>query len=89
MEIVFIRHGQTDVNKDNRLQGAKVDAELNDYGHEYARKAAKNFDESEFDVVYSSPMKRAVETAKILLRVKKRSTWMTACLNSTSAIGTA
>nr|MDF9461653.1 phosphoglycerate mutase family protein [Lactobacillus amylovorus] len=24
MEIVFIRHGQTDVNKDNRLQGAKV-----------------------------------------------------------------
>lgn len=29
MEIVFIRHGQTDVNKDNRIQGAQVDADLN------------------------------------------------------------
>ena len=71
MEIVFIRHGQTDVNKDNRLQGAKVDAELNDYGREYAKKAAENFDESEFDAVYSSPMKRAVETAKIFTKGKK------------------
>ena len=35
MEIVFIRHGQTDVNKDNRLQGAHVDAELNDYGRAF------------------------------------------------------
>lgn len=72
MEIVFIRHGQTDVNKDNRLQGAKVDAELNDYGREYAKKAAENFDENEFDVVYSSPMKRAVETAKIFTKGQKK-----------------
>lgn len=71
MEIVFIRHGQTDVNKDNRLQGSKIDAELNDYGREYAKKAAENFDESEFDAVYSSPMKRAVETAKIFTKGKK------------------
>ena len=72
MEIVFIRHGQTDVNKDNRLQGAHVDAELNDYGRAYAKKAAANFDEDEFDVVYSSPMKRAVETAKIFTKDKKK-----------------
>lgn len=72
MEIVFIRHGQTDVNKENRLQGAKVDAELNEYGRQYAKKAAANFDESQFDVVYSSPMKRAVETAKIFTKGKKK-----------------
>ena len=72
MEIVFIRHGQTDVNKDNRIQGAQVDAELNDYGREYAQKAAKNFDESQFDVVYSSPMKRAVETAEIFTTGQKQ-----------------
>lgn len=71
MEIVFIRHGQTDVNKDNRLQGALIDAELNDAGRDYARKAAENFDENKFDVVYSSPMKRAVETAKIFTKGKK------------------
>lgn len=71
MEIVFIRHGQTDVNKDNRLQGALIDVELNEAGREYAKKAAENFDESKFDVVYSSPMKRAVETAKIFTKDKK------------------
>lgn len=38
MEIVFIRHGQTDVNKDNRIQGAQVDADLNEFGREYAKK---------------------------------------------------
>lgn len=37
MEIVFIRHGQTDVNKDNRIQGAQVDADLNEFGREYAK----------------------------------------------------
>lgn len=71
MEIVFIRHGQTDVNKDNRLQGAEIDAELNEKGRTYAKKAAVNFNEDEFDVVYSSPMKRAVETAKIFTKGKK------------------
>lgn len=72
MEIVFIRHGQTDVNKDNRLQGSLVDAELNETdGRNYAKKAAANFDENEFDVVYSSPMKRAVETAKIFTKGRK------------------
>ena len=71
MEIVFIRHGQTDVNKDNRLQGALIDAELNEAGRDYAKKSAENFDENKFDVVYSSPMKRAVETAKIFTKNKK------------------
>lgn len=71
MEIVFIRHGQTDVNKANRLQGALIDAELNEKGRAYAKKAAANFDASRFDVVYSSPLKRAVETAKIFTKGKK------------------
>ncbi len=89
MEIVFIRHGQTDVNKDNRLQGAHVDAELNDYGRAYAKKAAANFDEDEFDVVYSSPMKRAVETAKIFTKDKKKINLMIVCLNLTLVTGMA
>lgn len=71
MEIVFIRHGQTDVNKANRLQGALIDMDLNEKGREYAKKAAANFDETQFDVVYSSPLKRAIETAKIFTKDKK------------------
>ena len=71
MEIVFIRHGQTDVNKDNRIQGAQVDADLNEFGREYAKKSAAKFDENKFDVVYSSPLKRAVETAMLLIHGEK------------------
>lgn len=71
MEIVFIRHGQTDVNKVNRLQGAKVNAELNEAGRNYAKKAAKNFDPSEFDRVFTSPLKRAIETAQIFTKGQK------------------
>lgn len=71
MEIEFIRHGQTDLNKTGRIQGASVDAELNEAGRKLAIESAKNFDESEFDQVFTSPMKRAVETARIFTKDKK------------------
>ncbi|MDF7638125.1 histidine phosphatase family protein [Lactobacillus sp. ESL0791] len=68
MEIVFVRHGQTALNKKNYLQGASVNLSLDEDGRKYAEKAAAHFDPSEFDVVYSSPLKRAVETAKIFTK---------------------
>lgn len=71
MEIVFIRHGQTDLNKTGRIQGSSIDAELNEAGRNLAIKSAKNFDESEFDKVFASPMKRAVETARIFTKDNK------------------
>ncbi|GGV10808.1 histidine phosphatase family protein [Lactobacillus acetotolerans] len=71
MEIVFVRHGQTDLNKSNCIQGASVNQSLNEEGRKYAEKAAKNFDSTKFNVVYSSPLNRAVETAKIFTKGKK------------------
>ena len=71
MEIVFIRHSQTDVNKSGKIQGANIDAELNKAGRKLAQESAKNFDESQFGVVYASPMKRAFETARIFTKEKK------------------
>lgn len=71
MEIVFIRHGQTNVNKSGKIQGSNIDAELNEVGRKLAEDSAKKFDESQFDVVYASPMKRAFETARIFTKGKK------------------
>ena len=71
MEIVFLRHGQTDLNKSARIQGSSVNASLNEAGRAYAEKAAKNFDPSSFDVVYCSPLNRAVETAEIFVKGQK------------------
>ena len=36
-------------------------------GCAYAKKAAKNFDPSQFDAIYASPLKRAQETARIFV----------------------
>ena len=67
MEVVIIRHGTTELNKDGKIQGSRVDPSLSQEGQAYAKKAAKNFDSSEYDVIYASPLKRARETARIFV----------------------
>ena len=67
MNIFVIRHGETDWNKQFRLQG-RTNIPLNENGREQARKTAEGLKEMgiSFDAVYSSPLIRAVETAEIL-----------------------
>lgn len=67
MEVVILRHGTTDLNKAAMIQGSSVDPNLSVEGREFAQKAAKNFDPTEFDAVYASPLKRAQETAKVFV----------------------
>ncbi len=63
--IYIVRHGKTDKNKANVLQG-RSDLPLNDEGVQEAEDAAKKLGGIKFSRVYSSPLRRAVETAKIL-----------------------
>lgn len=65
--IYIVRHGQTARNKAKLLQG-RSDIPLNESGIVQAEAAAEWFQnqENRVDVVYSSPLKRAVETAKII-----------------------
>lgn len=65
MLLYMIRHGETDQNKKKCLQG-RSDIELNAYGRELAEITAKALKDVKFDVIYTSPLKRAVETATIL-----------------------
>ncbi len=64
-KIYLIRHGETDQNKRKCLQG-RSDIELNEYGRELARKTAEGLKEIDFDIIFSSPLKRARETAEII-----------------------
>lgn len=64
--IYLIRHGKTDKNKANVLQG-RSDQPLNDEGIKEAEDAAKKLGSIKFSHVYSSPLRRAVETARILV----------------------
>ena len=65
--IYLIRHGETDRNKAHLLQG-RSNIPLNETGVQQAREAARFLKERgiEFSHVFSSPLIRAVETAKII-----------------------
>ncbi|MEL0626411.1 histidine phosphatase family protein [Salinibacterium amurskyense] len=61
----LIRHGQTDWNAAGRMQGSS-DIPLNDTGRQQAREAVEVLCDSEWDVIVSSPLQRARETAQII-----------------------
>jgi len=65
----MVRHGETDWNRENRFQG-HADPPLNDRGRSQARTLAGEFDAEAFDAVYSSPLRRASETASILVAAR-------------------
>lgn len=65
MIVYLIRHGETEYNKQKRLQG-QSDIALNEYGKELARLTAQGMDKIRFDYVFSSPLQRALETAGIV-----------------------
>jgi broad specificity phosphatase PhoE len=63
--IVLVRHGETDWNRDNRFQG-HADPPLNDVGRQQARALAGELSSRPFVAAYTSPLRRAAETAAIL-----------------------
>ncbi|MCI8598739.1 MAG: histidine phosphatase family protein [Lachnospiraceae bacterium] len=65
MVIYIIRHGETDWNTKRLLQGA-TDIPLNENGIEVARLTAKGLEDVDFDLIFTSPLKRAKETAEII-----------------------
>ena len=64
--IYIIRHGKTELNKSNVLQG-RSDYPLNDEGIKQVEEAAYNLKNVTFDYVFSSPLIRAVRTAEIVV----------------------
>lgn len=63
--IYVVRHGQTDLNKERRLQGRRG-LPLNEVGVHQAERVKEKLQDVEFDLVYSSPQERAVQTAEIV-----------------------
>lgn len=66
MKIYIIRHGETVWNTEGRLQG-KADIELNENGIRLARITGEGMKEIPFDLAITSPLKRARQTAELIL----------------------
>jgi len=66
MKIYLIRHGETDWNVLRKFQGC-TDIPLNDKGRLLARKTAEAMKDIPFDAAFSSPLSRAMETARIII----------------------
>ena len=66
-DLTLIRHGQTDWNKANLMQGI-TDIPLNDTGREQARTTGKKLADMglEFTVLVSSLLSRAYKTAQLV-----------------------
>ena len=64
-EIYLTRHGQTVWNLTKRLQGSG-NSELTEEGIERAKILSERLKSIDLDCIYTSPIKRAYETALIL-----------------------
>ena len=72
MLIYIIRHGETQANKDGLLQGW-LDTDLNAYGIDLAVQTGQALKHIKFDVVFTSPLIRAVHTAQLLIENNENS----------------
>lgn len=66
MKITLVRHGQTEENFLNKIQG-KSNNLLNDTGRRQCQRLALKIKDNHYDYCYMSPLVRCVETAFILI----------------------
>ncbi|MBA3066709.1 glucosyl-3-phosphoglycerate synthase [bacterium] len=64
-EIIFLRHGETDWNREKRIQ-SRHDTPLNSNGKKQALRTAAALKKEKICAVYSSPLSRALDTAQII-----------------------
>ena len=65
-DFYIFRHGQTDMNAAGRWQGQTIDMSLNAAGEQQARGLAGELKQTGLEIVFSSPLKRAIQTAQIV-----------------------
>jgi 2,3-bisphosphoglycerate-dependent phosphoglycerate mutase len=66
--LVLIRHGESQWNKENRFTGW-IDIPLSENGEEEARKAGEKLKGMKFDIGFTSVLSRATETYNIVAKV--------------------
>jgi probable phosphoglycerate mutase len=71
LRLLVVRHGQTDFNAQRRYQGA-TDVALNAAGVRQAEALAQRLRADAIDAIVSSPLQRALQTARIIAQAVSR-----------------
>ncbi|KPJ53505.1 MAG: hypothetical protein AMJ37_01350 [Dehalococcoidia bacterium DG_18] len=67
MRLILVRHGETSWNQENRVLG-HTEIELNEKGRKQAERLALALKDETLAAIYSSPLRRARETAEEIAR---------------------
>ncbi len=65
MRLILARHGESEWNRDGRILG-RADIELSETGQRQAHTLALALQREGIQVIYSSPLRRAIDTARII-----------------------
>lgn len=71
MEFYFVRHGESEANKNGVIAGGSVDTPLTSFGRQQAIDAGQKAQTLNFHTIYHSPMIRAHDTATIINQRKQ------------------
>ena len=66
VRVILIRHAQTSWNQVRRIQGGNSDTRLNEEGERQRRCLALKLKTEQIQAVYSSPLRRAMDTARAI-----------------------
>ena len=66
MKFIFFRHGETDSNVKNIMQGAGMDTPLNAHGIQQAKELAEKAKNLGLEKIYSSTLTRAIQTGTLV-----------------------
>ncbi|UQS84257.1 histidine phosphatase family protein [Bombilactobacillus thymidiniphilus] len=66
INVYIVRHGETNTNLERKVNGSATDLPLNKRGVQQVKNLQANFITNKIDCIYTSPLQRAQQTAKIL-----------------------
>lgn len=67
LKLILVRHGESVANRQGIYQGQTYNTTLTVLGKRQARVLSKQLKNYKIDTIYTSPLKRALETAKIIV----------------------
>lgn len=70
MDIILVRHAQTEYNAQDRVLG-RTDIPLSELGLRQAERLGQRLAEQRIDKIFSSPLLRAVQTAQAIRKAQK------------------